>query len=190
MGKAVSNRKDKNKNKGFTLVEVMIVLVIIGIMAGIAAPQVMSWLPNMRLNAEARDLFSAMQRAKVEAVRRNTCVSISFVTVTHPATGGGYTSFIDNGDGAGGIACDGIQNGTEALLTTAVAIPANRNVSLVTANNIGGPQAACFNSKSLVCGSQAGNVTLRNDQGRWHRVRVMAAGSIQLETSNDGTTWN
>jgi general secretion pathway protein G len=32
--------KNKSKNKGFTLIEVMVVLLIIGIMAGMIAPQI------------------------------------------------------------------------------------------------------------------------------------------------------
>ncbi len=177
------------KNKGFTLVELLTAVVIIAILGSIALPLIMSWLPNMRLKAAARDIYSTMQKTKSEAIQRNNCISTTFTTVTFPAIGGGYTSFIDDGTGSGTI-CNGIQDGGEVTLFSTVTMP--QNVSLISADSIGGPQAVCFNGKSLVCGSQSGNIVLRNNQSRWFRVRVQAAGVIMAQTSPDGTatSWN
>lgn len=82
--------KITGNKRGFTLVEVMIVLAVIGIMAAIAVPNFMNWLPNMHTRAEARDLFSALQKAKMEAVRTNTTVNFEFVA-TAGGVAGGYT---------------------------------------------------------------------------------------------------
>ena len=181
-------RKQINHRAGFTLVECMIVVAIIAIAGAIAAPSIMNWMPNMRLKADARDLYSNLQRAKKEAIQRNTCVSITFTTVGFPATGGSYTGFIDDGSGAG-IECDGTQNGGETVLagiSTAVNL---RSTSLVTAGNIGGANSVCFNAKSMVCESQSGNIDMRNTQSRWYRIGVRAAGAVRLGTSSDGATW-
>ena len=176
------------KDKGFSLIEMMIVIAIIMIMAAIATPAILSWLPNKRLKAAARDIYSTMQRDKVEAVQRNTCVSTTFTIVTWPSTGGNYATFVDSGTGAGGIRCNGIQDGSETTLSTSVITP--KDVSLVTANNIGGFQTVCFNEKSLVCGSQSGDIVLRNTQAAWYRIRVQAAGVIMMQTSGNGINWN
>lgn len=67
----------KNEN-GFTLIEIIMVVIIIGIMAAIAAPNFISWLSNMRLKAAARDLYGAAMKAKGEAVKRNKNCALTF----------------------------------------------------------------------------------------------------------------
>jgi prepilin-type N-terminal cleavage/methylation domain-containing protein len=68
----ISWKPVKNKNHGFTLLETMIVIAIIGILTGIAIPAFVKWLPNNRLKSAAQDIYSAMQLAKMEAVSSNS----------------------------------------------------------------------------------------------------------------------
>jgi prepilin-type N-terminal cleavage/methylation domain-containing protein len=56
---------------GFSFVELMTVIAIIGLMAGIALPSYISGMPDRRLQAAARDLYGAMQRTRLLAVREN-----------------------------------------------------------------------------------------------------------------------
>jgi type II secretion system protein H len=70
--------RNKTGQKGFTLVEVMIVVAIIGILTAIATPALLAWLPNVRLKAAARDLYSKMQRTRMEAIRTNGTRAIVF----------------------------------------------------------------------------------------------------------------
>ncbi|EIM63102.1 GspH/FimT family pseudopilin [Desulfobacter postgatei] len=67
-------------NGGFTLIEMMIVIAIIGIAASIGVPNLMLWFDNLSVKSAARDLYSAMQEARMIAVRQNADTAIVFDT--------------------------------------------------------------------------------------------------------------
>jgi prepilin-type N-terminal cleavage/methylation domain-containing protein len=115
----------KTGQSGFTLVDLMVVIAVIGILLAIAVPNFLSWQPNMRLRSAARDIFSVMSRAKIEAIKRHANVTIRFNAqgdVNYPPNT--FIMFLDN-VGAGGTANDEIQNGTEPILLALTALPAN-----------------------------------------------------------------
>lgn len=65
-------------NDGFTLIEMMIVIAIIAISASMAAPNLMLWFDNLSVKSAARDLYSAMQEARIIAVKQNADTAIVF----------------------------------------------------------------------------------------------------------------
>ena len=65
-------------NKGFSLIEIMTVMGILAILAGVAIPSLISWRHNAQLRRATQDVYSNLQKAKVEAARRNTAITITF----------------------------------------------------------------------------------------------------------------
>ena len=76
-------------NHGFTMVEVLVVIIIIAILATFTIPGFTRWLPNYRLKAAARDFYSNLQLAKSSAIRdRANCV-VTFSGNSYTLTNGG-----------------------------------------------------------------------------------------------------
>lgn len=66
------------KNKGFTLVEMMVVIAIIGIVSAIAIPNFYSYAAGMKLRSASRDLYSTLQDTRMKAIRQNTRWAVEF----------------------------------------------------------------------------------------------------------------
>jgi prepilin-type N-terminal cleavage/methylation domain-containing protein len=60
-----------NKRGGFTLVEVLVCLGILGILATLALPSLSSWYANASYRKIARDLTSSLHFTRSEAIKSN-----------------------------------------------------------------------------------------------------------------------
>ncbi len=87
-----SIRKDQ---KGFTLIEVLIVIAVAAVLAAIATPSIKSFMDSYTTKGAARDVISMFQQARLEAVRRGEPVALSFTLGTGSA--GQVKLFVDDG---------------------------------------------------------------------------------------------
>lgn len=64
------------RQRGFTVIELMITVSIVGILVAAAAPGYQDWVATTRLNAHTNELVTALHFARSEAVKRNVAVSV------------------------------------------------------------------------------------------------------------------
>jgi prepilin-type N-terminal cleavage/methylation domain-containing protein len=70
--------KKRAPRDGFSLVELMIIMVILGIIAAIGIPGFMKWLPDYHLKSAARDLRASFQLARITAIKTGNNCTIAF----------------------------------------------------------------------------------------------------------------
>lgn len=68
----------RRRNSGFTLAELVIVIAIIAIIAGIGLPNFVSFLPRIRLNGATRQVMTDLMVARMSAVKHACNVRVSF----------------------------------------------------------------------------------------------------------------
>jgi len=72
----------KSSIQGFTLLEVLAITVILGILAGIAAPSWFGFMERQRLNVAQDEIFRAIQQAQQKARQESTSWQVSFREAT------------------------------------------------------------------------------------------------------------
>ncbi len=82
----------RNKS-GFTLVEILIVIVIMAVMMGFGFNYITGWLPGFRVRAAARDVYSNLQSARMTAIKRHQRCAVTF---KNSGTNDGYFIFFDD----------------------------------------------------------------------------------------------
>jgi len=154
------------------MIEMIIAIGIFAVLASVAIPSFLHWLPGIRLKDASTELLSDMYRAKAEAIKRNQNVVVLFSTVScspsAPDGQGGYQIFIDdNGNNA--------LDGSESILLQRV-MP--RNVALCSEGTISGDTG--FTSRGFPIALNSGDIVLQNTDDRSYRVTLNVAGNISL----------
>ena len=70
----------RTPQRGFTIIEVMITLAVIGVLLALGAPGFVEWLQNQQIRAASEATVNGLQVARGEAVRRNTPVRFQLVS--------------------------------------------------------------------------------------------------------------
>jgi type IV fimbrial biogenesis protein FimT len=83
-----------NSSRGFTLIEALVVIAMVAILLGVAAPSLVAFQRNSELRASANGFLAAMQMARAEAMKRRVDTYVVPVSATGWASG--WTVFADS----------------------------------------------------------------------------------------------
>ena len=108
----LGRRLTGTRQSGFTLVELMVVIAIVGILASLAAPTLISYFQTASVRAAAQDIQAFLNQGRQLAVKtnQNVCVQITATSMRYRLGGCSGATWVGPGtDAAGNInAPDGI----------------------------------------------------------------------------------
>jgi len=185
----VANTDHNHCTRGFTLIELITIIVIVSILLAVGIPAFVNWRPDMNLRSAIRNIKSDVELAKSTAIRNNISCALVFDTSTDPDS---YTVFIED------VTTNLVRDAGETVLRT-VDMP--KNVTMIAADtDFDGKQAVGFNSRGIPYTyddvtlqtkdlSAPGIVTLQNVKNNYRRVRLTIVGLSRIQRSANGTTW-
>ncbi len=125
-------------SKGFTLIELMVVIAVIAILVAVATPSYLALMDNYRLRQASEDVISLVSNSRSGAVKLHREVSVSFA-----GTGANWCAGANAAaEPLGGLlvgaatACDCTNPGSCLLGTERLAIPSGKHPGVsATASN-------------------------------------------------------
>jgi len=154
------------KSSGFTLIELMITITIFSLALSMGIPSYRTWIQNTQIRNAAESIGNGIQRARAEAVKRNTKVAFTL---------GAQSSWVVRVVN-GGAVVDSRSSGEGSKNVTVTVIPLN--ATTITFSSLGTVAANADSSATLTrvdLTSSVSSPDLRN-----LRVAIGLAGNVRV----------
>jgi len=142
------NEKQRRRQSGFTMLELVIVVAVVMIVAAVAIPNgIRAWY-NMELRATTSEVSSLMQQARIMAGKNNT-----YYTICYQTSGGVQTVYLTQRTLSSTTACSYSSTATQIdlarLISASSAAPTGSNPSAYTLSTDTTSGTPCDNTCTL-----------------------------------------
>lgn len=160
------------KNRGFSLVELMVTITILVIILAIATPSFSTLLNNYRLRSFAESTLNGIQLARSIAVNRNEAVQFSITT-----SGSTYGWSIQTEAATGTALQAKSSSETSGHNISLAVVPAN--ATTITFNGTG-RVATNIPASSTITAIDVDSTAVTSAQSQDLRIQIMSGGVIKL----------
>jgi type IV fimbrial biogenesis protein FimT len=151
----------KRGQTGFTLLELMLVVVLAGILLGIGVPAMGDFIRNARITGAANDVMAGLHFARSEAIKRRVpvtlCTSATPLAANPVCTASalltGWIAFVD-------INQDGQRNGADTVLLQREPLP-----NTITARSTANPLLVTYLDNGFALNVNAAQLVLCDERG-------------------------
>lgn len=154
--------RSKTGHRGFSLIEMLVVIGVLAITAIVTIPNVIAWRSGMQFRAAINELRNDLESAKTRAVKENATVTVAF----NPTAGQYRMTYLDQ-----------LAN---TILLKSQTLPAGVRIAT---ENLAHTLDSLGNQTSFSSRGTAGacTIVLANHQGRTKSVGITFIGKIEVK---------
>lgn len=174
----------KRYSAGFSIIELMVTVAILGIIAAIAAPSYLTWIQNTKIRTAAESIQNGLQLARAEALKKNA--SVQFVlTDTNSSWRVGCVTQVGDLNG------DGLEDCPATITSRSSTDGSSGSINLTVTP--GGATTIIFNGLGIRSGGtltqvQVDSTELSAADSRDLQIDITGSGSIRMCDPHAGST--
>ena len=146
--------------RGFSLIEMMVVVLILAIVATTAIPNLIAWRSGMKLRAAVNELRNDLESARARAVKENAKVTVAFI----PAAGQYRLTYQDPD--------------ANTILLKSQTLPAGVRIASENPVYTLNSDSTSFSSRGT---ADPGTIVLANQQGKTSAISISFIGKIEVK---------